>query len=211
MYFINCTSTLLKRAQMLRKFSKKVQIKPSQLLTSRIQIQTRPFTNCSCTISTADFLSLLNSNQKFEIDDNSVIYDFSYSVSNTKLEINRRHALYSDDFPVFLVEDSEASFQIPKYVIPKIRQITCDVLSIHIQGKTLRIEANSDVLLTITSTGVEHLSGRTETEFKIRNADIGFLQFCEDENVVISTFDTCVIFCMLDAESTTIVRAPLLQ
>ena len=211
MYFINCTSTLLKKAQMLKKLTKRVQIKPSQMLTNRVQVQTSPFTNCTCTISTADLLSLLTSGQKFEIENDFLTYKMKYAVSDTNLNVTKKHAMYNEDYQVFLVEDSEASFQMPKCFAHKMRQVSHEILYFKIEKGSLRVEASGEVQLLLCFSGIEHISGKPEVEFRIRNSDITFLHFFDNEDVVLSVVNSYLIFCFLEADATTVARAPTLQ
>lgn len=196
---------------MLRKFSKKVQVKPTQLLTSQIQIQTSPFTNSTFTITTQDFASLLACTQKFEIQKDALKYEFSYSVNNTRLSISRRHTIYNDEFQTFLAEDAESSFQVPRCVASKVCMIAGDTLRITLRERTMKVEADSDVHVSVTIKDVEHVSGNHEASFRMRSADAGFLSFLGDEDIIISTFNTCVMFCVFDSESTTVARVPVLQ
>lgn len=196
---------------MLRKLSKKVQVKPTQLLTSRIQIQTSPFTNGTFTIATQDFASLLACTQKFEIQNDALKYEFSYSVNNTRLSISRRHAIYNDEFSTFLVEDAESSFQVPRCAANKVCMIPGDVLHIALSERTMKVEADSDVHVSVTIKDVEHVSGSREASFRVRSADVDFLSFLCDEDIIVSTFDTCAMFCVFDSGSTTVARVPMLQ
>lgn len=211
MYFINSTPTLFKRVQMLRKLSRKIQIKPSQLLTSRLQVQTAPFTNCTCTMLSTDFLSLLYSGQKFEIQDNILKYEVRYSVNSKTIDISKKHMLYNEEFPLFIIEDSLSTFQVPKHAAQKICIIKNDVINAKIDDKSLCVEADDDVHLRMVITGIEHVSGNKYAEFRVRSTDMAFLSFFSDENMVLSIFETYLIFCFLDQESTTVARVPLLH
>lgn len=194
---IDISREILQKLKLLEKYSYKVTVTPTSLVTSNIKIILDKFCDCEFTVNIREFLMMLDKTGEFKLT-NKLEYSYEIDVGGLGILINRKIKLYEDRFDI---PYADPRFSI---VVPHFPLLSCDDHTILVQ-KCGTFEISSENII------------KTKTEFK--NLNVVFnevdsfkvkvkykdLQVIEEfkKELVFSFFDDHLLIHILESPNTT--------
>ncbi|KAF9763894.1 hypothetical protein NGRA_0967 [Nosema granulosis] len=110
---IEISRELLEKLKLLERYSFKVTITPTAVITPNIKIILDKFCDCEFTVSIKDLLQMLEKTGSFNIT-NKMEYSYEIDVGGTGVTINRRFKLYDERFDIPYA-DPRFSLVVPNF------------------------------------------------------------------------------------------------
>lgn len=202
---IEISRELLQKLKLLERYSHKVTVTPTSLVTSNMKIILNKFCDCEFTVNIKELLLMLDKTGEFTIT-NKIEYSYQISIGGVGILINRKIKMYEERFDI---PYADPRFSI---VVPHFSLLSCDNHLIEVDRNGTFIISSENVIKTRTELkDLNVVFNEVDTyRVRVKYKDIQVIEEFKKE-LVFSFFDDHLLIHILESPNiTNILLIPVL-
>lgn len=207
--FLHSSTILKKKVDFLRKYTKKVNVKPTKIYNNKFFLDIPPFTNQSFMIGTKHLFGIIEADCNYRVAEGKICIDGKkngVSISE-KISISPIEDVSLDlEDPLISFEPRHDFLRFLGHLNPKC------IINLHVteEGK-ITCKVTDVIEYEYIQEGCKiSLCNIDSVEIRIRNEEIQFIKDILETSVIFCVFDDFLIIYSYEVESTLAVRIPIL-